>query len=108
MICAMAEIHTILLTKNVNLEAIWKNVSKITKFPCDLELQSFHCRIIHEEEVLVYCVCRYSEATTHFGNMACCDACNQWYHEHCLKIPKEVFGSLKEKKTIVIFAHTVN
>ena len=71
--------------------------NKITRFPCDHELRSVQCQIIHEKEVLVYCVCRYTEATTHFGNMACCDCCNKWYHEHCLQISKEVFGNSNEK-----------
>lgn len=44
-------------------------------------------RILDEISISVYCVCRYPDVMTRFGNMICCDLCNEWYHEHCLSIP---------------------
>ena len=35
------------------------------------------------------CVCRYPDVdiTDHFGDMASCDLCREWFHQHCLDIP---------------------
>ena len=50
-------------------------------------------RILSEVTIRVYCTCRYPDidVTTHRGNMACCSACDQWFHEDCEEIPEDVF-----------------
>ena len=62
----------------------------ISAFPN--ESRSLRQKIIEETEVSIYCVCRYPETTSHFGDMVCCDKCSQWCHEDCLQIPRKVFG----------------
>lgn len=71
---------------------------QLTKFPRDVKPRSFHRQIIMVKEVLVYCICRYSDDTTHFGDMAMCDSCNEWFHQECLNIPKEEFARMKERE----------
>ena len=44
-----------------------------------------------ESVVDVFCVCRYPDVdiTDHFGDMASCDLCGEWFHQHCLDIPNQ-------------------
>ena len=60
------------------------NKQVIIQFP-----QQFHKashRVLNEIRIPVYCICRYPDCTTCFGDMVCCDMCGEWYHEHCLRI----------------------
>ena len=57
----------------------------ISQFP--RQFRNRRQRILDEISIGVYCICRYPDVTTHFGDMICCDLCDEWYHEHCLSIP---------------------
>lgn len=59
--------------------------AKITQFP--QKPRSVRRRILDEMQINLYCVCRYPEVTSRFGDMICCDSCEEWYHEYCLQIP---------------------
>ena len=66
----------------------------ITEFPRNIRnLVRRRKRILSKVTVHVYCICRYPDIdiTTCRGNMVCCSACNQWFHEDCEKIPGNVF-----------------
>lgn len=43
----------------------------------------------------IYCVCRLPEG----GKMVQCDQCLEWFHEHCVKVPEEVWKSKHAKWT---------
>ena len=61
----------------------------ISRFPVASER---HCidGVKHTHSVELHCSCRLPEETS--DKMAECDACKQWYHQHCMDIPNEVFG----------------
>lgn len=66
----------------------------ITRFPKDKsKVVRRRKRIINQINVELFCICRYPDVdvTTHFGDMACCTTCKQWFHAACMDIPKEVF-----------------
>ena len=44
-------------------------------------------RVVKEVTTEIFCICRLSEEEP----MACCNTCGIWFHENCVKIPKEVF-----------------
>ena len=44
-------------------------------------------RIVNSVSVGIYCVCRHVEE----GQMVMCEVCHEWYHQHCISIPPEVF-----------------
>ena len=46
-----------------------------------------------ESVVDVFCVCRYPDVdiTDHFDDMASCALCGEWFHQHCLDIPNQIF-----------------
>ena len=44
-------------------------------------------RVVKEVTTEIFCICPLPEEEP----MACCDTCGLWYHENCVKIPKEVF-----------------
>lgn len=68
----------------------------LTSFPGDSlrstgsRLKKRVCTVI---DVELFCVCRYPdiELTSRFGDMACCDSCQMWFHSRCMSIPKSVF-----------------
>ena len=45
--------------------------------------------VIDEAMVDIFCVCRLPEKLP----MACCDVCNEWFHNSCVTIPSEVFAA---------------
>ena len=67
-----------------HLEACFSK-AKISQFP--QKPRSVRRRILDEMQINIYCICRYPEVTSYFGNMICCESCEEWYHEHCLQIP---------------------
>ena len=44
-------------------------------------------RVVAQVTHEIFCNCRLPETTP----MACCDACDTWYHQGCIDIPSEVF-----------------
>lgn len=73
-----------------HLEQCFKT-NTISKFPSEGR-REVRKKVIEEVKVLVYCICRYPDTSTRFGNMARCDFCGEWYHEDCVgNIPQEVF-----------------
>ena len=50
-------------------------------------------RIVKALNVELHCVCRLPELLeSRYGDMACCDACKNWFHADCLAIPVEIFS----------------
>ena len=41
------------------------------------------------ENVKLFCACRMPED----GKMICCDACQEWFHDKCVAIPKEALNT---------------
>ena len=64
--------------------------SKFTCFPI-LGERNF-CGIKHVQKTELHCSCRLPE-TIGVDQMAECDACKVWYHQHCMDIPSEVFNN---------------
>ena len=60
------------------------NKQALTRFPQQFRKVSH--RVLDEISIPVYCICRYPDCTTCFGDMVCCDSCGEWFHEHCLHI----------------------
>ena len=54
----------------------------ITSFPCYSKRKA--PKIHTEVTIDIICLCRLPE----YGNMICCHACGEWYHENCVKAPK--------------------
>ena len=66
----------------------------ISQFPRGNPYRRRRKRILNEISVDVFCSCRYPDSddvTTYLGNMACCSACDEWFHEDCEEIPHNVF-----------------
>lgn len=61
----------------------------LSRFPLVGERR--HSTVKHIEEIEIHCSCRMPEVEGR-DVMAQCDSCNVWYHQHCMDIPKEVFG----------------
>jgi len=60
---------------------------QLSRFPVLCERESGGVR--HVQEIGIFCVCRLPEA----GDMAECESCKEWFHQHCLDIPNEVFSN---------------
>ena len=54
----------------------------ITFFPCYSKRKA--SKVHTEVTIDIICLCRLPE----YGNMICCHACGEWYHENCVKAPK--------------------
>lgn len=54
----------------------------VTAFPCYSKRKA--PRIHKELTIDIICLCRLPE----YGNMICCHACGEWYHENCVQAPK--------------------
>ena len=67
---------------------------RIAQFP--QQFRDISQRVLKEVCVPVYCICRYPDCTTCFGDMVCCDMCDQWFHENCLCI--QDIKALKKSK----------
>ena len=82
--------------------------SKFTCFPI-LGERNF-CGIKHVQKTELHCSCRLPE-TIGVDQMAECDACKVWYHQHCMDIPTEVLtiqmfpGSVKGVNYCEILCH---
>lgn len=59
----------------------------ISRFPLASERR--YSKVRHTDEIELNCTCRlpYVEG----DEMAECDSCGVWYHQHCMDIPNEVF-----------------
>lgn len=57
----------------------------ITPFPCTM-ITKKRPRSSYQQVVSLYCKCRQPEG----GGMAQCDRCNEWYHEECVDLPKNI------------------
>ena len=72
----------------------------LTNFPDDKsKARPRRKRVCISVDVELYCVCRYPdlEVTSRFGDMACCDRCELWYHAICMDIPSDVFTKKRQK-----------
>ena len=71
------------------------NKQALSRFPRSRENSNYpnKRRVVDEIIVPVYCSCRYPDVdiSSRFGDMAACDVCSQWYHQHCENIPEAVF-----------------
>ena len=63
---------------------------KFTRFPILGERNSSGIKHIQKTEL--HCSCRLPEEVG-IDQMAECDACKVWYHQHCMDIPPEVFNN---------------
>ena len=57
----------------------------ITQFPCTM-FERQRLQSIPPLMVSIYCLCRQPEG----GRMARCDQCQEWYHEECVSLPKDI------------------
>ena len=63
---------------------------QLSRFPLVGERR--HSQVKHTQEIKLHCSCHMPEVAG--DEMAQCDSCDVWYHQHCVDIPKEVFGDL--------------
>lgn len=49
-------------------------------------------------KIKIYCECQQVHNKSNDA-MARCDMCRQWYHQKCIRIPKDVFSKKGEKWT---------
>ena len=61
----------------------------ITSFPCYSKRKA--PKVHTEVTIDIICLCRLPE----YGNMICCHACGEWYHENCVKAPKAAWEEEK-------------
>ena len=66
-------------------------LGRVPPFTVPLVGERRHSTVKHIEEIEIHCSCRMPEVEGR-DVMAQCDSCNVWYHQHCMDIPKEVFG----------------
>ena len=62
---------------------------RLSRFPLLGERR--HSMVKHTQEIEIHCSCRMPEVVGR-DVMAECDSRNVWYHQHCMDIPREVFG----------------
>ena len=67
----------------------WLEDCKFTRFPALGVRTSSGIKRVQKTEL--HCSCRLPEKVG--DKMAECEACNVWYHQHCMDIPSEVFDS---------------
>ena len=51
------------------------------------KLRRLQSDVRKSESVEVFCTCRLPEA----GDMVCCDCCDDWFHQHCIIAPSDVW-----------------
>lgn len=73
--------------RNHLLACFERKQHSLKKFPG--RNRTFDRRVLDEIVFDLYCLCRQPEMSK---TMACCDLCNEWYHEGCMPIPEDVFA----------------
>ena len=68
------------------------NMGTLSRFP-GASNRTYNKKVVMESVVDVFCVCRYPDVdiTDHFGDMASCDSCGEWFHQLCVDIPNQIF-----------------
>ena len=62
----------------------------ISPFPAQRRKRTMKQKTVIKLNVPVYCTCRQPEG----GRMIQCDQCNEWYHEECTSVPKEIIRKI--------------
>ena len=65
----------------------------IDPFPSEVR-RSRKQRVIHEQDVIVYCICRlpWDKFDEIRGPMVCCARCKEWYHQMCVGIQSSILS----------------